>query len=193
MDEDEKENHGEEFAQAFAGAWRKENPFHYKEVVNGNTECTIKGRYMEITIDKVLENFSLTGEFRGEVREFTLFHVIFKNLHQHILCTQQTGSITLIDSDGNQYEDQVGLQYEYGKVSTDKAEEPPDDAFPNPDLEVRAGAKTQGWLYFRKLPKGLHPKRLIIEIRVFDAGVTSGWVRDQDTFEFTFSELSKKQ
>jgi hypothetical protein len=193
MNRKKEENHeGESFGRFISGVWRKEDPSHYKEIVGNTSKCTIKGQYMEITVDKVLENFTLISNSTGEARQFTLFHVIFRNLHPYVLHTGQSGCVIMIDSDGNQYEDpEGGKRWEFGKVPLDKTEELPSDAFPAPDLILHAGAKTHGWLYFRKLPKGLQPKRLIIIIRVFDAGSTSGWVRDEETFEFIFSKSNK--
>jgi hypothetical protein len=174
MNKVKRENQPESFAQAITGVWRTEDPSHYKEFVGDTAGCTITGKYMEITVDRLLENFSLVSIYTGEAREFTLIHVIFRNLHKHILSTMGTGKVTMIDGD----------QYEYGNVPCDETEEIPEDAFPRPDWKLHAGAKTQGWLYFRKVPKDLHPKRLIIQIDVHDAGNLYGWVRDSETFEF---------
>ncbi len=184
MSTKKEETKGGEFGQPITGVWSKGD--QRKEFSGDPSGCTITGQYMEIKVDRIFENFMLKSQDTGEPKPFTLFHVMFRNLHRFVIKTQSSGSVIMIDTDGNQYENEVGLQWEYGNVPLDKTEELSNDAFPEPDLQLHAGTKTQGWLYFRRTPKGLHPKKLILRIDVFDPGEVSGWVRDSETFEFMF-------
>jgi hypothetical protein len=165
---------------------------HHKKIITSLDDLSLRGKYMSIKLNSLLYNVVLRSAYEESEKSFILIEVVYHNLWDYRLNSSATGSTKMIDSDdfqhdgdGCHYDEYTNLRINennYKKVS-----------FPWPELILEAGAKTKGWTWFDGLPKGVLPHRFIFKFQVFEPGDTSGWVQDQETYEFVLGDNDLQQ
>jgi hypothetical protein len=165
------------------------DPRHFlKRAANiGDAFCS--GRYMGVTIEKVLVNVPITG-FHGdgttEEKTFTLARVLFSNLWDHRI-TLPTYEMKLIDSEGIQHtaETDIYIYAQEAKVRISK-KKAVSFHFQSPEDCIEGRAKVRGWLFFAPLPPGVFPQRFTFRFNTFAPGCVCGRVEDHETLEVLF-------
>lgn len=174
---------------------KPKDPRHFVKRAGSIEDAVCLGRYMGVTIEKVVVNIPIQGEsaIESKEKEFTLVRVLYSNLWEHRLTTETQG-VKMIDTEGIQHSPESDL-YTYEqetKVRIGKERCVP-YSFESPDDTLEGGAKTRGWSWFSALPKGTWPHRLVFNFFVFEPGYTAGVGQDHETlevvFDFNFKQL----
>jgi hypothetical protein len=148
------------------------DPRHFLKKAANIKEAFCSGRYMRVSIEKILINVPISGGSGIESKEkgFTLVRILYTNIWGHRISTR-ANAVKLIDTDGVQYGHETGL-YPYQmksriKFSQDRCV---DYDFISPEDILEGEAKTRGWLWFPALPPGIYPQRLIFQFYICDPG-----------------------
>jgi hypothetical protein len=172
------------------------DPRHFLKHAGNITEASCFGRYMAMSIEKVLFSVPIIGRFHSESRKgkFTLIRILFSNIWDHRIDVR-THDMKLIDTEGIQHSHETDDLYIYQsetEVSVSSKRNQPYDFAPHATT-LEGKAKTRGWLWFPALPQGIYPHRLIFNFFIFAPGYTSGAGEDHETleveFDFKFREL----
>lgn len=169
---------------SISGRCKPKDPSHHIKVIDNLEDMTLKGKYMAVTLLRLLVNVRIESEYDGRVRRFTLLQVSFHNLWDYRLTTTASGSVKMIDSEGFQHDGDGCDYHEFCLVSLPGNEGPVEVSFPWPELTLEDHARTNGWIWFAELADGVLPKRFVFRFDVFEPGSTSGWVKDSETLEF---------
>jgi hypothetical protein len=156
---------------------------------SGSSELTLTGRYMALTLERLLINQVVEQKYhQGERKAFILLCLLYHNLWDYRIKTFDNATeARLIDSKGMQhgYADvNANLMVDAASISEDEEKE---RYFSKAQSEVEGRAKIRGWTWFDALPPNVWPTRFILRFSIFEPGEIGGLVRDQETFEFIFS------
>jgi len=174
--------------RAVTGYRTEDEPSTKTIAVEGSSDATIEGRYMSVTLSRLLVNLPMISD-EGEPGYFTLLAVDLRNLWDYQLITKyNTLGIKhkLIDSLGFQYEVDMP-PWDYRTVVLEDGESL-EVRYEAPERYLEAHARTTGWFSFGTLLGGAAPERFIFRFPVFDAGQTGGWVRDEEVLEFVITD-----
>ncbi len=165
------------------------DPRHFLKRAANIDDAFCSGRYMAVTIEKVLVNVPITGNHGDgttEERTFTLARVLFSNLWDHRI-TLPTHEMKLIDSEGIQHslETDIYIYAEEARVRISKKKAVPYH-FQSPEDYVEGRAKVRGWMFFAPLPPGVFPQRFIFRFHAFAPGCVCGRVEDHETLDVIF-------
>ena len=145
-------------------------------------DSTLTGLHMRLKLEQVMVDVELS-DWQGEVESLVLARVMYENLTDYLMPTQQSGTSTMIDEDGFQHSESISLPRLTYEVYNGEVRELR-DPFKWPELKLEGGAKTRGWVAFKSPEDGLLPRRFAFQIRLFEPGATSGWIRGTETFVF---------
>lgn len=145
------------------------------------SECRIRGRYMEVKLNRFLYGMKTTD---GEM--WFLVQATWHNRWDYRLRTYS--EVTLVDSEGFQHSESLVWLDQDKFLSRDVQATLP-TRLKAPESTLESGAKTRGWIGFKELEPGVMPKSLSLEVRVFEPGATSGWVKDREVIHFRFDSL----
>jgi transcriptional regulator len=167
---------------------------HYRLMISTlDDPLTIRGKYMEVTLTNLLLNLTLThGDTNSNKGPMTYNLVEF--LYNNIWIARMNVSSSiyyLIDSDGFQKSltDVCDYySYKYWQPSDSKSKR--NVFFPRPESIIETRAKTKGWWWTHSLKEDVYPLRYVLRFDIYQAGDTSGWVKDNETIEFEFSNSS---
>jgi hypothetical protein len=143
---------------------------------------TLTGDHMRIKLEQVLVGVELAN-WKGEVTRLDLVRVLYENLTDYLMPTQQSGTSVMVDSEGFQHPESIRL-LSLGYEVVDGVIRELRDPFKWPQLKLEGGAKTRGWVAFEAPDAEVLPQRFSFEIRLFEPGSTSGWIRGTETFVF---------
>lgn len=143
----------------------------------------IDGKYMAIRLRGVFSHVPLENQDSDAKVLFSIVEVELLNKWMFVLPAGES-PVTMIDSDGYQLAD-VLCSWEYVPYSfvSKQGHSIPYD-FDEPPLKLEGGARTRGCFRFREESPDATPKRLNFDIRVFEPGQTSGWVKDSEQLTF---------
>jgi hypothetical protein len=166
---------------------------HHTEVFDESVKPTINGRYMSITLTRLLVNLPFKSRYKGNICCFTLLNAIWHNTWDYRLNTIFSVPVKMIDSEGFQHSSHSGVDYlEFCKVVLPDTKQIVEASFSPPDQVLEARAKTKGWVWFDALPRNVIPHRFIFQVRVYEKpGETDGWVKDFETFEFVLTNYDQ--
>lgn len=171
------------------------DPRHFQKSAAHISEASCSGRYMRVSIEKVLINVPITGNtWDGTIdRTFSLVRVLYSNLWDHPIDISHQQP-KLIDSEGIQHTTDINDHWRFEKDATvrlSKKRSVP-YSFESPAQTVEGRAKIRGWLFFPSLPPGIYPHRFVFTFWTFEPGFTTGRVQDHDTLEVVFSFQFRK-
>lgn len=181
-----------------SGRSSRGDPSHHTGVFDESIEPTIAGRYMSITLTRLLVNIPLQSKRKENIRCFTLLNTLWHNTWDYRLNTIFFVPVKMIDSEGFQHSSDEDINhYEFCRVVLPDTKQTIEAPFSPPDRILEAHAKTKGWVWFEALPAGVIPRRFIFQVRVYEKpGETDGKVKDFETFEFilaNFEQVAIKQ
>ena len=170
------------------------DPRHFLKSAASISEASCSGRYMRVSIEKVLINVPITGDTGNGTKDrtFTLVRVLYSNLWDHPIDTSLRRP-KLIDNEGIQHttdnDHWIFTQDASVRLSKNRSVS---YSFESLDDTIEGRAKTRGWLFFPPLPPGIYPHRLVFQFLTFEPGFTSGRVQDHDTLEVVFTFQFRK-
>lgn len=162
----------------------------HHSAVTDSSGTTIKGRYMAVTLNRLFLNIPLKSSYTNKVSTFTIVGATFENLWDYRLSIDP-GKFKMIDSENFQYSGDIYKRSEYSQVVIPSTKQVEDVEFAWPELTLESRAKDRGWIWFKPLPAGVIPHRLIFRFNIFEPGNTSGWVKDQETIEFILTNCEQ--
>jgi hypothetical protein len=171
-----------------------EDPRHFLKNAANISEASCSGRYMRVSIEKVLINIPITGgigvDYKGKT--FTIARVLYSNLWGHLIATDH-GKAKMVDSEGIQHSVENDT-YNYRNEATVRLSKSRSVSynFEYPDDTVEGKAKARGWLFFAPLPPSIYPQRFVFRFRTFEAGSIYGRVQDEETLEVVFDFQFRK-
>ena len=165
------------------------DPRHFLKMAEDITEASCFGRYMAVSIEKVLVSVPIKGCYAMKTKKgkFTLIKILLSNIWDHRIDVR-THDMKLIDTEGIQHSHESDNLYIYQsetEVSISSKRNVTYDFAPHA-ATLEGKAKTRGWLWFPALPQGIYPHRLIFNFYIFAPGYTSGAGEDHETLEVVF-------
>jgi hypothetical protein len=163
----------------------QKDPRHFLKKATNIKDAFCSGRYMRVSIEKLLINVPISGDSGIEIKEkdFTLIRILYTNIWGHRISTR-ANAVKLIDSDGVQYGHETDL-YPYQRKSRIKFSQNRcvHYDFISPEDILEGEAKTRGWLWFPALPPGIYPRRLIFQFYICNPGDIHTPRVDDETLE----------
>jgi len=164
------------------------DPRHFVKKAANIKEAVCVGRYMGVSIEKVLINAPIVGgdEVESKEGDFTLVKVLYTNNWKHRISTR-ANAVKMIDTDGIQHSCRTRL-YPYQMNSRVKL---PENRyvpfnFVSPEETLEGEAKTRGWLWFPTLSSGIYPKRFLFQLYICEPGEVCTPRVDEETLEIVF-------
>ncbi len=151
-------------------------------------EMKLEGRYLSISLLKLFVNAQLRDDWSGNQRRFCLLQVLIQNKWDYLIASLGSGqdSIRMVDSEGFQHSENdewVSFTFPYSMLLPDKRETQYE--FRHPQWKLESGAKTKGWIWLDSLDAGVLPHKFSFDVRTYEPGATTGFVRDTDLMRFT--------
>lgn len=148
--------------------------------------ATIRDKYVSTTLNRVLVNVPLKNSDTKRTKRFTVLEMAFHYLWRYRMETYH--SVKLIDPDGFQYGREYMRPYDFDQVILPYAK-PIATPFDAPEGEIEDGAKIKGWIWFKSLPDGVLPHRIVVSRYLFEPGHTSGSINEQEVQEFKIEDF----
>jgi hypothetical protein len=164
------------------------DPRHFLKKAAGFGEAICSGRYMRVSIEKVLLNVPILGGSGTEAKEnhFTLIRTLYANIWGHRISTR-ANAVKLIDTEGVQHSHATYL-YPYREGTKVKVSENQfvQYDFASPEEILEGEAKARGWLWFPALPADIYPQRLVFQFYICEPGEVHTPRVDDETLEIAF-------